>query len=144
MTAGKTVETRSMPKTQKTFYLNEELSTLVDAVAASTGASFTKIVTASLLHHLLDNPTGPDPQWMRAAVALEKGECGLADVPVTIAQRDFEESAAKRRDAETQYEADPNDRTLFGVGWCRDRYTAMMLRANLWKIAATADTGTPP
>lgn len=85
MTAATIVETRSMPKKQKTFYLNEELSKLVDAYVASTGASFTKIVTAALLQYFFES-TRPDPRWMKVAVGLERGDIELGKLPLLVAE----------------------------------------------------------
>jgi len=66
-----------MAKVQKTFYLNDDLERVVDALSSSTGASFTKIVTAALIRYILGDFPTPDPEWMKQAVALERGEISL-------------------------------------------------------------------
>ena len=73
-------------KKQKTFYLNEELDQVVDAVAQTTGGNFTKIVTAALIQYLFGDLDQPDPCWMRLAVALERKDLTLPDILVDIAR----------------------------------------------------------
>ena len=77
-------ETQPVAKTQKTFYLNDDLAQVVDTVATSTGASFTKIVTAALIENLLGGGGPPSPRWMRLATALERGDMTIADVLLQI------------------------------------------------------------
>jgi hypothetical protein len=73
---------QGMAKIQKTFYLNEELSLSVDALCEGTGASFTKIVTASLLCYILGQPVEKKKRWMREAVALEARTLSLTTILV--------------------------------------------------------------
>ena len=95
-----------MSKVQKTFYLNPQLDTLVDHVTKSTGASFTKIVTAALIKYLLGTLRPPSPKWMQYAVALERGDLELPDILLRIADDRVQEaterlnSARKRRFSE--------------------------------------------
>lgn len=79
-----TTERTTMAKVQKGLLLNEELAQLIDAIANTTGASFTKIVTAALVQHLLGDLGPPRPRWMRLAVALEHGDLDLRGVLHTI------------------------------------------------------------
>lgn len=74
-----------MAKVQKTFYLNEELDQLIDAASHTTGASFTKIITAALISYFLrDYPGPPKPESMKLAVSLEKGDLKLSGVLVSV------------------------------------------------------------
>ena len=88
MKAIQRTETHPMAKVQKTFYLNEELDRVIDALTQGTGASFTKIVTASLIKYLFGDfllPRNQDQLWMRLAVALERGDLTLPYVALAVA-----------------------------------------------------------
>ncbi len=74
-------------KIQKTFYLQRDLCTLVEAHADRLGSSFTKVVTAALLQHLMRTVWGADPMWMPIAVKLDKGDCDIAEAFRLIAQK---------------------------------------------------------
>jgi len=91
-----------MSKVQKTFYLNAELDTFVSRISESTGASFTKIVTAALIEHLLGGLGPPHPRWMRHAAALEQREAGLAEILLRIADEDVQKAKKRLDDAETR------------------------------------------
>jgi len=86
MTRDQSMEPPQMAKVSKSFMLNVELSELTDAVSASTGASFTKIVTAALIQYLLGDLDHPHHTWMMAATALEKGDVAIPDLVVQFAQ----------------------------------------------------------
>ena len=73
-------EKQGVAKVQKTFYLNEVLAASIDSVCESSGASFTKIVTASVLCYLLGQPLDKKKRWMREAVALETRSLSLATI----------------------------------------------------------------
>lgn len=74
-----------MAKTQKSFYLDDDLGRLLDGHLKATGASFTRTMTAALLSYLLSDPEGADPYWMEMAVELETGERKIAEkVPITV------------------------------------------------------------
>ena len=92
MTATPKEDDRSMATVSKSFMLNHGLSEVLDAYSASTGVSFTKIVTAALLNYLfnkLDEPEhmqryGPDSTWMEVAWRLDRGDVSIDQVPMKI------------------------------------------------------------
>lgn len=94
-------EERNMAKIQKSFYLNPDFCELIADYEKRTGASFTRVMTASSLSFLFggylymepppqehwlddDTPPGDTPKphagWMELAVALERGEISISDV----------------------------------------------------------------
>jgi hypothetical protein len=77
----------SMAKVSKSLYLNDQLSQVVDAVSESTGATFTKIVTASLIQYLFGDLEPPSPSWMRLAMALERGDSTVPEIVLRIAEK---------------------------------------------------------
>ncbi len=89
MTGNGASEQAQMAKSQKSFYLGDDLAGVLDAHMKRTGATLTRVVTASLLQYLLrtfanpevDQPHGPESTWMNAAVLLERGEVSVADMP---------------------------------------------------------------
>jgi len=64
-------EAPNVAKTQKTFYLDDDLIRLLNAHAKRTGASFTRQVTAAVIQYLFSDPNGPLPRWMELAVELD-------------------------------------------------------------------------
>jgi hypothetical protein len=116
-----------MAKVQKTFYLNEELNQLIEAITESTGASFTKIVTAALIQHLLGKLDRPDPRWMRLCHALETGTLTLPEVLVRIGDDASAESKEKLDNAPNRQfwvnpKKHPGDVNDTYTAWCRERY----------------------
>ena len=73
-------EAEALSKTQKTFYLDDDLISLLDLLQKRTGASFTRQVTAAVLQYLFERPEGPDPSWMELAVGLDDGNLSIDDV----------------------------------------------------------------
>jgi len=69
-----------MAKTQKNFYLNPELSELINDVSRKTGISFTKIVTAALIRYLIRDFPERDALSMELAMDLESGAKSLPEV----------------------------------------------------------------
>lgn len=89
----KTTEDSQMPKRQKNMMLDEGLCELVEEVQRIGGYSFTRVVTAGLLQLFFDGLTrqerglpsiGFDSFWMRCAVAIEKAETTIDDLPGDI------------------------------------------------------------
>ncbi len=88
-------ENATMAKTQKTFYLNDDLGKLVTILEQKSGASFTRIVSAALVRYLFegfDEPSphatlGPQSLWMRIAVMMERGDMAAEDIPETLLAR---------------------------------------------------------
>lgn len=79
-----------LPKTQKNAQLDEGLCEIVDIIQRKTGATFSRIVTASMLRYLFGNLQPPpdalgtiyDGIWMTLSVDLERDEnFTIADVP---------------------------------------------------------------
>jgi hypothetical protein len=72
--------------------VSEDLCRLVQLLEEKSGASFTRIMTASLLSYLFDafkNPAkgkgkAPDPDWMRWAILVERGEVTIGDLPLAM------------------------------------------------------------
>ena len=91
-----------MAKRQKTFYLNDEICEMIEAHEAATGASFTKIITAAILKYFFSTPPGPHQHWMSQAVALEKGQCSLADIPIFVCDLEIEHATEGIRIAMSQ------------------------------------------
>jgi len=71
------MEATSLSKTQKTFYLDDDLIRLLNAHARRTGASFTRQVTAAVIQYLFSDPAGPRPRWMSLAVELDEGHIAV-------------------------------------------------------------------
>ena|GEM_PF-7086972 len=76
-----TTEVEIVAKTQRSFYLNDDLSRLLEAHSKATGASFTRMMTAAVLKYLFTHPSGPGSEWMEHAVSLELGEITVGDMP---------------------------------------------------------------
>lgn len=98
-------EPAQMAKTQKTFYLDDNLAGLIDEYQAATGVPFTRVITSAILSYLFDGlqnpdplaPVGPDPTWMTVAWRLERGDVTLDELPEWIVTKfieDAEEAAA--------------------------------------------------
>lgn len=67
----------TVSKRQKNVQLEDSLCDFVDEMQQLTGATYSRIVTAALLHYFFDEPWGRDPIWMQLAVALERGDVTL-------------------------------------------------------------------
>ena len=78
-------EATALSKTQKTFYLHDNLIRLLDFLQSRTGASFTRQVTAAVIQYLFSRPDGPDPLVMEASVKLENAELSFDDLPAWLA-----------------------------------------------------------
>ena len=71
-----------MAKRQRTFYLHPDLDRLLTAEEERTGVSLSRIASAALMRYLFSDLLGFDnTMWMALAVATEKGNCEMADVP---------------------------------------------------------------
>jgi len=69
-----------MAKAQKTVMVPEDLYRVAQKIEEATGASFTRTVTAALIQYLFQDACGPDPVWMRLAVALERGDVTVPEL----------------------------------------------------------------
>ncbi|MBU0718922.1 MAG: hypothetical protein KJ749_11790 [Planctomycetes bacterium] len=85
-----------MAKVQKTFYVNDSLARFLDAHQASTGVSFTRIMNAALIQYFFLDPDSPDPEWMERAIALERGEITIGDLPERLMKEAMERHKAIR------------------------------------------------
>ncbi len=74
----------TMGKKQRSLLLDEDLTVVIDAVQSSSGATFTRLMTAAVIKHLFDKPH-PEPYWMSLAVALERGDLQVSDIPLKVA-----------------------------------------------------------
>ena len=70
-----------MAKKQRTIQLPDDVFKLADAIETRTGARFNRQVLAAMLQYFFTNPHGPDPLWMEWAVAIERGELSIGDMP---------------------------------------------------------------
>lgn len=73
-----------MAKKQRSLLLDEHLALLIEAVQNATGATFTRIITAAVIRYFFDEPAG-SPRWMKIAMALERGDATVADIPLSLA-----------------------------------------------------------
>jgi hypothetical protein len=67
----------TVSKRQKNAQLEDSLCDFVDEIQKVTGATYSRILTAALLHYFFLEPWGRDPIWMQLAVALERGDLAL-------------------------------------------------------------------
>lgn len=74
-------EAGTLAKKQRTIQLPEEVFRLADAIEARTGARFNRQMLAALLQYYFTSADGPDPLWMKHAVAIEKGDASVGDMP---------------------------------------------------------------
>ncbi len=79
--SGEECTAQPMAKQQRTTHLPGELFRLTEAFEARSGAKFNRQVLAALLQYFFTHPEGPDPQWMHWAVAIERGELTVGDMP---------------------------------------------------------------
>ena len=75
-----------MAKTQRSLLLDEALMQAINAHQEGTGATFTRIIGAGMLQYLFSNWKGPDPEWMRMAMALERGDLAFEDIPLALTE----------------------------------------------------------
>ncbi|HNQ24738.1 MAG TPA: hypothetical protein PKK06_16775 [Phycisphaerae bacterium] len=77
-----------MAKVQKGLMVPEDLYRLIQWQEREKGATFTRqAIAAFLAYFFAEGPAGPESCWMRWAVALEKGEMSIADVPLKFAEQ---------------------------------------------------------
>lgn len=101
------VEPSAMAKTQKTFYLNDDLGKLVAVIEQRSGASFTRIVTAALICYLFEgfkdsepaSPDSPNTDWMSLAMDLERGKVTVDNIPSTVLAIDVKRGTVSEDDA---------------------------------------------
>ena len=93
-------ELTGMAKSQKTFYLNDDLTRLLDHISKRSGASFTRLVTAALLSYVFETPEGPADLWMQYAVSLDLGELSVGDIPKYRQEDHTCEALSRRSDRE--------------------------------------------
>lgn len=70
-------------KVQKTVMVPRDLYDLAADQENVAGVPFTRIVLAALCKYFFDEPDGPNPEWMSMAVALDRGDINIWQVPVT-------------------------------------------------------------
>lgn len=107
-------ENSTMGKSQKTFYLNDDLSNLIDEFAKRYGTSFTRVMTASVLKFLFDElrrpevgkPDSPDGYWVHVATLLERGDLKPEDVPIAVLESVAEDA---QRTARLFGQGDPDE-----------------------------------
>ena len=92
-------EAHGMAKKQTTIQLPEDVYRLAHGVEARTGARFNRQVLAALLQYYFTEPGGPNPLWMEWAVAIERGEIGIGDMPAERAQLVSAEAPSATGDA---------------------------------------------
>lgn len=81
-----------MAKVQKTLMVPEDLYRLTQAIEEKRGTSFAHIVVTALLFYLFSRYRdeenglrgGAHPDWMRAAVMLERGDLTVPDIPEAL------------------------------------------------------------
>ena len=81
MVSNKGRNAETMPKTQKTMFLPDELCQLVQKYADNTGSNFSRVAAAAILQYFFNSKNGPNPVWMTLAVSLEKGGLSLDAIP---------------------------------------------------------------
>ena len=74
-----------MAKKQRSLLLDEDLARLIDAFQGTTGATYTRVITAAVVQYFFDHPH-PDAKWMQVAVALERGDLTVGDIRVKLAE----------------------------------------------------------
>jgi hypothetical protein len=79
-------EGRTMAKKQRTTQQPGEVLELLDTFEATTGVKGNRVLLAAILKYFCD-PQQSDPTWLQLAVALERGQIKLEDVPFIMAQR---------------------------------------------------------
>jgi len=82
ITPGVTGMGQARGKKQKTVLLHDDLCGLLEAHEGFIGANFTRIITAAVLQYIFsDLISGPHTEWMSFAVALDRGDLAVADIP---------------------------------------------------------------
>ena len=82
MTTAARGRPQNMAKVQKTVFIPEDLYELLQEEERSKGASISRVITAALLQRYFRDAAGPAEVWMRMAIALEKGELELTEIPL--------------------------------------------------------------
>lgn len=88
-------------KSQKNFWLDNDLLEWLDDHISLTGASATRIISAALLDYFFEHADGPDPLWMQQVVALEKGEADIHDIPKSFVRSKLEDAERRLAFAES-------------------------------------------
>jgi hypothetical protein len=71
----------TMAKQGRSIQLPPAIYELAEAVEARSGVRFNRQLLAALLAYYFSHPDGPEAVWMEYAVAIEKGDLKIADVP---------------------------------------------------------------
>ena len=69
-----------MLKVPKSLLIRKEVWDVMVTYQGETGATFSRTAIAALLCFFFGSPT-PEPVWMKATMALERGEITVADLP---------------------------------------------------------------
>lgn len=85
----------TVPKRQKNSQLDEALCDVVEQLQRTTGATFSRTLSAALLKYVFGS-LDPIPSfygrdnnelWMTLAIDIEKGRRGMSDIPAYIVER---------------------------------------------------------
>ncbi len=91
-----------MAKQQRSVQLPSEVYTLADKVESRCGAKFNRQALAAFIQFLFDAVDEPDPdyhagpkmKWISLAVAVERGDLSLTDIPLFLLDRAIEKAEA--------------------------------------------------
>lgn len=73
--------TEPMAKKQTNFLLDDDLREVLQSYCDASGIAFARVMTAAALQFIFQNPCRPDRDWIRLALAVDRGEISAADVP---------------------------------------------------------------
>lgn len=79
MVGSSPMERSGMSKVSKSLMLNEDLAKLLDDYQTAMGISFTRILTAAIVDFLFEHTSGPNPQWISVAAAMDRGKMAVSD-----------------------------------------------------------------
>lgn len=144
MQREKCQETPLMAKQQRSTQLPVDLFRLIDGFQSLHGAKFNTQALAAFLQYFFDKVPGPDRIWMEAAVAVEKGHIGVAEVGAMVARdrRETAEVALKlAEDAARAVKIDPDNHEEFGAFATMQfgELAAARLQEKLWQQLVDQD-----
>lgn len=118
---------------------------MVDAPSELSGASFTRLSTASFLAYLFDGvalrddsrSAGPDYYWMRYAVRLERGDLTIDDIANDMFESQLETTRTLIRQREVREASDPSDFNRRRIEEMRDDVKELLQRQQYWQNNVT-------
>ncbi len=85
--SNETKKRSAMAKIQKSVFIPDRLVKYVEAHERVSGTHISRVVTAALLKYFFDSHDSPEREWMRYAMAVEKGETLPEDIIVERTER---------------------------------------------------------